>query len=129
MDNNIYIGIFCLNFEEAKKFYTDNLGFKDKYKESIESETGKNIRYILLHGLVKNLEVEFMTPKNIEEASKIGVSGGTINLFTIPTKNIDEIKNNLKNTKFFIDYIDTPYASFLTLEDPMGNKICIYERA
>lgn len=129
MDENIYIGLFCLNHEEAKNFYIRNLEFKDKCDEKIYSKKEKNIRTILIHALVKNLEVEFMTPKNIEETNRIGASGGSINLFTIPTQNIDEIKNNLKNTKFFIDYVDTPYASFLTLKDPMGNKICIYEKA
>lgn len=37
------------------------------------------------------------------------------------------LKERLEKTIFFIDYVEAPYASFLNLEDPMGNNICLYE--
>ena len=127
MDENIYIGLFCLDFEEAKKFYITNLGFKIKY-DLDELTIQENSRAILVHTIVKNLEVEFMTPQNNEETSRVGMSGGSMNLFTIPTKNIDLIKEKLENTKFFLNYSEPPNASFRKLKDPMGNIIYLYER-
>lgn len=129
MDENIYIGILCLDFDEAKKFYIENLGFKSKFNEKTEIQSEESRRTILLHALALNLEIEFIAPTCLEEANRIGESGGTINLLTLPTHNIDSLKNKLENTLFFINYIETPYASFLTVEDPMGNNICLYERA
>lgn len=129
MDENIYIGILCLNFNEAKKFYIENLSFKSKFNEKTEIQSEKSKRTILLHTLANNLEIEFMAPTCLEDANRIGKSGGTINLFTLPTYSIDSLKNKLEHTPFFISYTEAPYASFLTVKDPMGNKICLYERA
>lgn len=128
MDENIYIGLLCLDFEEAKNFYITNLGFEIKYSH-YQSPSKEIPRAILVHTIAKNLELEFMTPKTPQEVNRIDITGGSINLFTLPTHNIDSLKEKLENTKFFVSYIEAPYASFLTLEDPMGNKICLYERA
>ena len=75
----------------------------------------------------KKFSIEFMPPSNIEQAHSVGSKGGTINLFTLPTKNIDTLKERLEKTAFFVSYVEAPYASFLNVEDPMGNNICLYE--
>lgn len=128
MDENVYIGLLCLDFEKAKDFYITNLGFEIKYSD-YESPPAEIPRAILLHTIAKNLELEFMTPKTPQEINRIGITGGSINLFTLPTNNIDSLKEKLENTEFFVSYTEAPYASFLTLKDPMGNNICLYERA
>lgn len=61
------------------------------------------------------------------QAHRVGCKGGTINLFTLPTKKIDSIKERLEKTAFFVNYVEAPYASFLNVEDPMGNNIFLYE--
>ena len=61
------------------------------------------------------------------QAHRVGCKGGTINLFTSPTKKIDSIKERLEKTAFFVNYVEAPYASFLNVEDPMGNNICPYQ--
>ena len=81
----------------------------------------------MAHEYNKNFSIEFMHPSGIEQSNRVGAKGGTINLFTLPTKNIDKLKERLEKTAFFIDYVEAPYASFLNLEDPMGNNICLYE--
>ena len=127
MLNTINIGILCLNFDEAKEFYTDNLGFVITMDSIIQCDSGTSRRLTMAHESNKNFSIEFMHPSNIEQAHRVGSKGGTLNLFTLPTKNIDTLKERLEKTAFFIDYVEAPYASFLNLEDPRGNNICIYE--
>lgn len=81
----------------------------------------------MAHNSNKKFSIEFIHPSSLEQANRIGAKGGTINLFTLPTKNIEFIKERLEKTAFFVNYIEVPYASFLNLEDPMGNNICLYE--
>ncbi|WP_141213378.1 VOC family protein [Janthinobacterium sp. PC23-8] len=125
--DSINMGILCLNFDEAKKFYNDNLGFFVTMDSIIQFDSGTSRRLTMAHSCNKNFSIEFMHASSIEQASRVGAKGGTINLFTLPTKNIDIIKERLEKTAFFIDYVEAPYASFLNLEDPMGNNICLYE--
>lgn len=125
--NTINIGILCLNFDEAKEFYIDNLGFFITMDSIIQCDSGNSRRLTMAHESNKKFSIEFMRPSNIEQAHRLGRKGGTINLFTLPTKNIDTLKERLKKTAFFVNYVETPYASFLNVEDPMGNNICLYE--
>lgn len=125
--DSINMEILCLNFDEAKKFYIDNLGFFVTMDSIIQLDSGTSRRLTMAHEYNKNFSIEFMHPSSIEQANRIGAKGGTINLFTLPTRNIDALKERLEKTAFFIDYIEAPYASFLNLEDPMGNNICLYE--
>jgi len=125
--DSINMGILCLNFDEAKKFYTDHLGFFVTMDSIIQFGTGTSRRLTMAHEYNKKFSIEFMHPSSIEQSNRVGVKGGTINLFTLPTKNIDKLKERLEKTAFFIDYAEAPYASFLNLEDPMGNNICLYE--
>ncbi|MBW3511088.1 MULTISPECIES: VOC family protein [Janthinobacterium] len=127
MLNTINIGILCLNFDEAKEFYTDNLGFVITMDSIIQCDSGTSRRLTMAHESNKNFSIEFMHPSNIEQAHRVGSKGGTLNLFTLPTKNIDTLKERLEKTAFFVNYVETPYASFLNVEDPMGNNICLYE--
>lgn len=124
MNENIYITIISSDPEEGKNFYLKNLSFEEKFTAQENSDLRRNI---LTHKIAKNLEIEFSYPQNEIEKNNIGVSGGSRYLFTIPCKNIDEIKERLYGSKYFIHYTEAPYASFLTVQDPMGNKICIYE--
>lgn len=125
--DTINIGILCLNFDEAKKIYIDNLGFFITMDSIIQCDSGTSRRLTMAHESNKKFSIEFMPPSNIEQAHRVGSKGGTINLFTLPTKNIDTLKERLKETAFFVNYVETPYASFLNVEDPMGNNICLYE--
>ena len=125
--NTINIGILCLNFDEAKEFYIDNLGFLTTLDSTIQCDSGTSRRLTMAHESNKKFSIEFMPPSNIEQAHRVGSKGGTINLFTLPTKNIDTLKERLEETAFFVNYVETPYASFLNVEDPMGNNICLYE--
>ena len=125
--DTINIGILCLNFDEAKKFYIDNLGFFITMDSIIQCDSGTSRRLTMAHESNKKFSIEFMPPSNIEQAHRVGSKGGTINLFTLPTKNIDTLKERLEKTAFFVSYVETPYASFLNVEDPMGNNICLYE--
>ena len=127
MLNTINIGILCLNFDEAKAFYIDNLGFFITMDSIIQCDSGTSRRLTMAHESNKKFSIEFMPPSNIEQTQRVGSKGGTINLFTLPTKNIDTLKERLKKTAFFVNYVETPYASFLNVEDPMGNNICLYE--
>ena len=127
MLNTINIGILCLNFDEAKKFYIDNLGFLITMDCTIPRDSGTSRRLTMAHEFKKKFSIEFMHPSNIDQAHRVGSKGGTINLFTLPTKNIDTLKERLKKTAFFVNYVEAPYASFLNVEDPMGNNICLYE--
>ena len=127
MLNTINIGILCLNFDEAKEFYIDNLGFFITMDSIIQCDSGTSRRLTMAHESNKKFSIEFMPPSNIEQAHRVGSKGGTINLFTLPTKNIDTFKERLEKTAFFVNYVETPYASFLNVEDPMGNNICLYE--
>jgi hypothetical protein len=127
MLNTINIGILCLNFDEAKEFYIDNLGFLTTLDSTIQCDSGTSRRLTMAHESNKEFSIEFMHPSNIEQAHRVGSKGGTINLFTLPTKNIDTLKERLEKTAFFVSYVETPYASFLNVEDPMGNNICLYE--
>ena len=84
----------------------------------------------MAHESNKKFSIEFMPPSNIEQAHRVGSKGSkgsTINLLTLPTKNIDTLKERLEKTVFFVSYVETPYANFLNVEDPMGNNICLYE--
>ena len=125
--DTINIGILCLNFDEAKKIYIDNLGFFITMDSIIQCDSGTSRRLTMAHESNKKFSIEFMPPSNIEQAHRVGSKGGTINLFTLPTKNIDTLKERLKETAFFVNYVETPYASFLNVEDPMGNNIFLYE--
>ena len=127
MLNTINIGILCLNFDEAKKFYIDNLGFFITMDSIIQCDSGTSRRLTMAHESNKKFSIELMPPSNIEQAHRVGSKGGTINLFTLPTKNIDTLKERLEKTAFFVSYVEAPYASFLNVEDPMGNNICLYE--
>lgn len=121
------MGILCLNFDEAKEFYIDNLGFLTTMDSTIQCDSGTSRRLTMAHESNKNFSIEFMHPSNIEEAHRVGSKGGTINLFTLPTKNIETLKERLEKTAFFVNYVEAPYASFLNVEDPMGNNVCLYE--
>ena len=125
--DTINIGILCLNFDEAKKFYIDNLGFFITMDSIIQCDSGTSRRLTMAHESNKKFSIEFMPPSTIEQAHRVGSKGGTINLLTLPTKNIDTLKERLEKTAFFVSYVETPYASFLNVEDPMGNNICLYE--
>lgn len=127
MLNTINIGILCLNFDEAKEFYIDNLGFLTTLDSTIQCDSGTSRRLTMAHESNKEFSIEFMHPSNIEQAHRVGSKGGTINLFTLPTKNIDTLKERLEKTAFFVSYVEAPYASFLNVEDPTGNNICLYE--
>ena len=127
MLNTINIGILCLNFDEAKKFYIDNLGFFITMDSIIQCDSGTSRRLTMAHESNKKFSIELMPPSNIEQAHRVGSKGGTINLLTLPTKNIDTFKERLEKTAFFVSYVETPYANFLNVEDPMGNNICLYE--
>ena len=124
---SINIQILCLNFDEVKQFYIDHLGFFVTMDSIIQFDSGTSRRLTMAHEYNKKFSIEFMHPSSIEQATRVGSKGGTINLFTLPTKNIDKLKERLEKTAFFIDYVEAPYASFLNLEDPMGNNICLYE--
>lgn len=125
--NTINIGIFCLNFDEAKEFYIDNLGFLTTMDSTIQCDSGTSRRLTMAHESNKKFSIEFMHPSNIEQAHRVGSKGGTINLFTLPTKNIETFKERLEKTAFSVNYVEAPYASFLNVEDPMGNNIFLYE--
>ena len=125
--DTINIGILCLNFDEAKEFYIDNLGFFITMDSIIQCNSGTSRRLTMTHESNKKFSIEFMPPSTIEQAHRVSSKGGTINLFTLPTKNIDTLKERLEKTAFFVSYVETPYASFLNVEDPMGNIICLYE--
>jgi predicted enzyme related to lactoylglutathione lyase len=127
MLNTINIGILCLNFDEAKEFYSDNLGFLTTLDSTIQCDSGTSRRLTMAHESNKKFSIEFMHPSIIEQAHRVGSKGGTINLLTLPTKNIDTFKERLEKTAFFVSYVETPYANFLNVEDPMGNNICLYE--
>lgn len=127
ISDSINMGILCLDFDEAKKFYIDHLGFFVTMDSIIQFDTRTSRRLTMAHEYNKNFSIEFMHPSGIEQSNRVGAKGGTINLFTLPTKNIDKLKERLEKTAFFIDYVEAPYASFLNLEDPMGNNICLYE--
>lgn len=125
--NTINMGILCLNFYEAKEFYIENLGFLTTMDSTIQGDSGTSRRLTMAHESNKNFSIEFMHPSNIEEAHRVGSKGGTINLFTLPTKNIETLKERLEKTAFFVNYVEAPYAGFLNIEDPMGNNVCLYE--
>ena len=108
MLNTINIGILCLNFDEAKKFYIDNLGFFITMDTIIQCDSGTSRRLTMAHESNKKFSIEFMPPSNIEQAHRVGSKGGTINLLTLPTKNIDTLKKRLEKTAFFISYVETP---------------------
>jgi hypothetical protein len=59
------------------------------------------------------------------ERNRVGKSGGTINLFTLPSVHFDEVYELLKTTPSFIDVAEAPYGRFMNLRDPMGNQICL----
>ena len=125
--NQINIAIICQNFDEAKDFYMENLGFFVTIDSIHQCDSGNSRRLTMAHNSNKKFSIEFIHPSSFEQANRIGAKGGTINLFTLPTKNIEFIKERLEKTAFFVNYIEVPYASFLNLEDPMGNNICLYE--
>jgi len=124
MDKNIFITIISLNPAQTKKFYMENFNFEEKFKDNESIDFKRNV---LIHKIAKNLEVEFSYPQNEIKKNNIGSPGGSRYLFTIPSDNIDAIKEQLIGSKYFINYVEVPYASFLTIQDPMGNKVCIYE--
>lgn len=94
---------------------------------TLQCDSGTSRRLTMAHESNKKFSIEFMHPSNIEQAHRVGSKGGTINLFTLPTKNIDTLKERLEKTTFFVSYVEAPYASFLNVEDPMGNTIFLYE--
>lgn len=110
MLNTINIGILCLNFDEAKEFYIDNLGFLTTLDSTIQCDSGTSLRLTMAHESNKKFSIEFMHPSNIEQAHRVGSKGGTINLFTLPTKNIDTLKERLEETAFFVSYVEAPYV-------------------
>ena len=100
MLNTINIGILCLNFDEAKEFYIDNLGFLTTLDSTIQCDSGTCRRLTMAHESNKKFSIEFMHPSNIEQAHRVGSKGGTINLFTLPTKNIDTLRSDWKKLLF-----------------------------
>lgn len=113
--DSINIGIYCLNFDEAKNFYIENLGFYITMDSTIQCDSGTSRRLTMAHESNKNFSIEFIHPSSIEQAHHVGSKGGTINLFTLPTKNIDILKERLGKTAFFVNYVEAPYASFLSV--------------
>ncbi|QYG09409.1 hypothetical protein [Janthinobacterium sp. PAMC25594] len=81
MLNTINIGILCLNFDEAKEFYIDNLGFFITMDSIIQCDSGTSRRLTMAHESKKKFSIEFMHPSNIEQAHRVGSKGATINLF------------------------------------------------
>lgn len=90
--DTINIGILCLNFDEAKEFYIDNLGFFITMDSIIQCDSGTSRRLTMTDESTKKFSIEFMHPSKIEQTHRVGSKGGTINLFTLPTKNIDTLK-------------------------------------
>lgn len=125
---SINIGILCENFDEAIFFYVNFLEFDIKLNKKISVGSATIIRVILTHKTITQLEVEFIFPASKEDKNRLGIQGGTVNLFNLPTKKMDEIKNKLATTDSFLNYQETPYANFLELKDPMGNHIGLYEK-
>jgi len=99
--NTINIGLLCLNFDEAKEFYIDNLGFFITMDSIIQWDSGTSRRLTMAHESNKKFSIEFMHPSNIEQAHRVGSKGGTINLFTLRTKNIDTLKKRLEKKLLF----------------------------
>lgn len=54
MLNTINIGILCLNFDEAKEFYIDNLGFVITMDSIIQCDSGISRRLTMAHESKKN---------------------------------------------------------------------------
>ncbi|WP_065308140.1 hypothetical protein [Janthinobacterium psychrotolerans] len=98
--NSINMGIFFLNFDEAKKFYIDHLGFFVTMDSIIQLDSGTSRRLTMAHEYNKNFSIEFMHPSSIEQVNRVGAKGGTINLFTLPTRNIDDSRNGWKKLLF-----------------------------
>ncbi|PIF09604.1 hypothetical protein CLU94_1604 [Janthinobacterium sp. 13] len=67
----------------------------------IQCDSGTSRRLTMAHASNKNFSIEFIHPSSIEQAHRVGSKGGTINLFTLPTKNIDILKERLGKTAFF----------------------------
>lgn len=123
------INILCSDFDCAKKFYVDYVGFEVNIDEVMSYGAERMRRLVLDHKIVKDLEIEFSFPSNEEEKLRIGKQGGTLKLFSIQSDNVDEIIDIIKNSNFFVNATETPYAKFLNILDPMGNIICMYQSA
>ena len=63
-----------------------------------DSDTRRHLT--MAHESNKKFSIEFMHPSNIEQAHRVGCKGGTINLFTSPTKKIDSLKERLEKLLF-----------------------------
>jgi len=98
--DSINMGILCLNFGEAKKFYNDNLEFFVTMDSIIQFDSGVIRRLTMTHSCNKKFSIEFIHPSSIEQACRVGAKGGTINLFTLPTINIDILKERLEKLLF-----------------------------
>lgn len=129
MDETLTIGILCNDFEEAKSFYVGHLDFDVKLDEVLQYGEISMKRLILSHRFLKCLEIEFHKPSNSIELDRVGKMGGAINLFTMPTKNLEKVIKSLKDSGAIVSFNETPYADFLTVVDPMGNQICLYQPA
>ena len=129
MEDILTIGILCDDFEKSKNFYVQYLDFEVKLDEVLQFDDISIRRLILKHRFLKYFDIEFHKPSNSIEIDRIGKLGGTINLFTIETKNLDMVMESLKDSNSVINFNETPYANFLTLVDPMGNQICLYQTA
>lgn len=125
--NTITLLVLCHDFDLAKNFYLDYLGFDVQMDGRVGSEAAGFRRVVFRHRLVTGLEVEFALAHGEEEKARVGKLGGTRCLFSIPSKNLPQILDEIKNTPLYLDYNEVPYANFLHLKDPMGNLITLYD--
>lgn len=125
MTKSLVIGVYCADFDTAKIFYTNYLDFDVDLDEVISYGSSSFRRLVLIHQLLPIFKIEFYKPSNDLEFSLVGKSGGTTNLFTLPSVRFNEVYELLKTTPSFIDIAEAPYGRFLNLRDPMGNHICL----
>ena len=98
--NTINIGILCLNFDEAKEFYIDNLGFFITMDSIIQCDSGTSRRLTMAHESNKKFSIELMHPSNIEQAHRVGSKGGTINLSLYERKILTRSRSDWKKLLF-----------------------------
>ena len=125
----VTLALFCDDFDVAKNFYVTYLNFKTETDKIIKIENIGFRRVILIHKFVDQLKIEFFINNEKSHKKNVEEKNSTINLFNISCDNIDELFKKLSIIYPGLQIIETPFANFLTITDPMGNKIGLHQNS
>ena len=123
--------VYVTDQDEAKKFYTDTLGFVERSDVTM----GEGFRWVTVsHPDHPELEITLMVPgppldENLAEAIRRSLANGTMGGFGLCTDDCHEAYRELsaKGVEFLQPPADRPYGVEAVMRDNSGNWLVLVE--